>query len=188
MGMTPSFLQTASRFTAEERAAIVAEFDRRTQPPAFERRLWVFKLFYLLAAVVVVAGGILMYYLRETVPVVEGSVAAAVAVLMLVLLGAVPPIFMRGAAASEAFGRAQAGLETLARSQPADEAARRSQAVAILALSSLPPGIWSRNVFDVRAAIARLGAALEYLQAVERVLIEERGIKPAFTEFSHLVI
>jgi hypothetical protein len=185
MGMTSSFPHAGLRFTAEERAAITADFDRRARPPVFEKYAWVFKLFYVLAAMAVVAGGGVMYRFRETIPVREGGIAAAVVVLMLVLLGAVPPMFLRGAAASEAFGRAQAAVEMLARSHSDAQPARRSQAIAILVVGSLPAGIWSGNSFDVRAASARLGAALEYVQAVEQVLIEERGIKG---EFNHLII
>ncbi len=182
MGMTSSFPYADVRFSAEERAAIAAEFDRRSQPPAFEKHLWIFKLFYVLAILAVVAAAVLLHQFRDVVPVLDGSIAAGSAVVMLVLLGVMPPVFLRGAASSEAFGRAQVAVELISRSQLSDPADLLAHAVAIFALPRAPGGLWSKNPFDARQAAAKLGPSLDYVRAVERVLIEERGIKPLFND------
>lgn len=182
--MTSSFPHAEARFTAEERAAIVSEFDRRTQPPAFEKYVWIFKLFHILAALAVVAAAALLYQFRETVPVLDGSIAAGAAVVMLVLLGAMPPVFLRGAASSETFARGQVAVELISRSQVSGPAELLSHTVAIFAVVVARGGLWSQNPFDARQTAEKLRPALDYVRAVERVLIEEREIKPLFTALS----
>ncbi len=165
------------QFDAAERAAIAAEYDRRTQPPAFERYLWVFKSFYILAAAVTIAviAGVWWFRLPG-----DAVVAGAVAILMMILIGAVPPVFLRGMVSSEAYGRADAALALLG-AGAAGPAARRNAAVDVLAYRRYASGVLGKNFLNVAAARTRLQAAAPYVEAVERVLIEERGIEPVFT-------
>ncbi len=161
-----------------EQAAILVEFDRKTQPPSFEKYLWIFKAFYWLAAVVAAASLIGYIAFRDVVP-YDALIAAAVLVCMIALIGAVPPLFLRAMAASEAYGRAEAAVALCATTDLAGDA-RRSAAANMFAYTRVPRGVWSHNALDLAGAAADTSANMDYLLAVEELLARERGVVRVF--------
>ena len=78
--------------------------------------------------------------------------------------------------------RTEQAIIALGSGTPLDDATRRGHAVALLFHAFDVHGPTMRSSFDFEAARTRLGAALPYVLAVERVL-DEAGLVGAYTVF-----
>ena len=164
---------TDTGFDAEEKAAIVAEWKRlHAEPPPFNPRPVGCAVFLLAGALLLLIPQ-LSRWLGVALP-SWMSMVSAVLVLLLVV-GFFCGVFLGSGVYGRAVERARESLEWLA-SHPGliDAAARRRHAVSLIANAVVSDGPTSSNTIDIAEATVKLGANLQYVVAVERVLAAEK--------------
>ncbi len=165
----------------DQRAAVLRDYDDATAgPPISDRRP-------LSCVVALLALGLLVLFpwlVRTFSPELpRPAVLAITAILVLLVLGGVVYSVFGGALMrGNAMGEAEEALAHLCESYPsADPDEDRRAAVRLLANAFISSGPTTVSGFDFDSAAARLGPALEFVKAVERVLRQERQIYAVFT-------
>ena len=156
-----------------EREAILGEFDRVAAQPRPAGKGPV--------ALLVAAAGLFFLIGLPRLLHPSGLAATGVLVLSLLLLALSILLAAFGRSASSTWsGRAEDAIAWLVAEYPGEADERRRAAVAAIYYAFLCEG--QVPTFDFSAAAQQLGPALEYVQAVERVLREaNRPVHPVFT-------
>lgn len=168
----------ARQFTAAQRKAIVAEWQRiAAEPPPRNPRPYG-------CLTVIVAIGLFLLLPQTGIkpPPPWGTVMLAVLGLTLaggLFVGVFAGSGVHGRAAARA-SAALAALAALADGVPGDDAARLRHAVELIAHAVASDGPTSQATIDIAAAKQRLGASLADVLAVEAVLAEETGALHVF--------
>jgi len=134
-------------------------------------------------AIVAIIGLVLMPVLTRAV---DWPSAAffwlGVGLLVTALVGGALGIFGGGFARGELIGEVEEAIDELSRIYPeADPARLRACALRILDGWIVSYGPTSTTAIDREAVAERLGEAVEYLVAAERVLLESEAVYPCFT-------
>lgn len=158
---------------AGEREAILAEFDRLGAEPLPAGKG--------LVALLVGAAGLFLLIGVPRLLHPSGVAATAVLVLSFVLLALSILLAAFGRSASSTWsGRAEDAIAWLVAEYPGEPDERRRAAVGAIYYAFLREG--QVPTYDFQAAAQQLGPALEYVQAVERLLREaKRPVRPVFT-------
>lgn len=165
----------------EQRAAAVRDYDEAVAAPAVSDRGPLGCVIALLALGVLILLPWLVRTFSLDLPRSAILVIAAIFVLLIVA-GAVYSVFGGALTRGTAIGEAEAALAHLCDNYPsADAEADRRAAVRLLANAFISSGPTTVSGFDFDDAAARLGPALEFVKAVERVLRDERQIYSVFT-------
>ena len=165
----------ARQFTAAQREAIVAEWQRiAAEPPPRNPRPY-----GCLTVIVAIGLFVLLPQTGFRPPPPWGTVLLVV--LGLALAGGLfVGVFAGSGVHGRAAARASAALEALADAVPVDDAARLRHAVELIAHAVASDGPTSLATIDIEAARQRLGPKLADVLAVEAVLAEEIGIPRFF--------
>ena len=168
-------------FDAAERAAIVAEWDRQKGEGAIPN--WgAFGRPMVFVAVALGLGVTVFVVFRRAILPADATIAMFAAVAMLGLAGALAWVFGAVYAANQAYGRAEHAAQWLAEHHTAGtQERRRAAAVTVLAHAYYRGGPWTLRVYAPRDVARRLASALDYLEKVEGVLSEERGVTRVFS-------
>ena len=158
----------------DERAAIVAEYDRLARQPVPPNKSSAGCSLMLLAVVFLIIAPRLVRALPHA------PVLVLVIALVILLAGVVFFIFPGGGYARAAHS-AQEALAFLATGYPGTPEERRNAAVAAVWYAFFSDGPSTTTTYDFDAARTQIGNALPYVQAVERVLVEERKAYTVFT-------
>jgi hypothetical protein len=170
-------MPSATEFDAAERAAIVAQYDWLAAQPTRPNITSVGCVMVLLAIVILLTFPRFGRNLPRAI-----NVAALVSIAVLAVAGVLIYFFGGGGGYARASLRANEGLELLSKyfaTSNAEE--KRSAAVAMIFYAIYSDGPGSTSTYDFDKAREQLGPALEYVQAVERVLLAERKPYPIFT-------
>jgi len=163
------------QFTPEQRAAIVAEWRRITTEPAPANP----RPYGCLA---VIAGLVLLIVLPQLgvrLPSPWNALLLA-AIGLLLAIGVFVGVFMGSGRYGRAAERAEAASQALSGGQPGDMSACIRPAVDLIAHARVSDGPTQSAVVDIAQARERLGANLDYVVAVERVLAQEIGDQYVF--------
>lgn len=164
-------------FTIEKRAVIVSEWRRlAAERPPFNPRPY--------GCLTVIAGIVLFLAIPQLgikLPPPWGTVLAGVLGLA-ILAGAFVGVFVGSGIHGRATLRAEGALAALAADPAPEDGARLRHAVNLIAHAVVSDGPTTSNAIDLDAAKQRLGANLDYVMAVERVLAAEIGPLRVFTE------
>ena len=165
-------------FDAAERAAIVVEYDRLAAEPKLPNFSSIGCMSFILSGVILL-----------TFPRFGAGWPYAINLFVLILIallaggGLLMFFFGPDRGYERAKLRANAALELLSHrfaGTPADE--RRNAAVAAIFYGMYTNAFSSKTTYGSVNAAGRLGEALRYVQAVERVLLAERAPYPIFTD------
>lgn len=171
-------------FDPIEQAAIVAEWDRQARECAVRNRGAFGRYIVLIAVLLTPVVAIEALTHRRSLP-VDAIIAMFSAVAMLGLAGALAWAFGSAYASAEAYRRVEKAAEWLAeRYAAATPDEKRAAAVTVLANASYRGGPWAIRVYNPRHIAPRLGAALAYIEEVELLLRDERGVARGFTRQS----
>jgi hypothetical protein len=168
-------------FTPAERAAIASEWRRLSAEPRPTNPRPYGCATFLVAGALFLALPSLVKALGQAMP--EPLRLAIMAALVLALAGGfVVGVFFGSGVYGRAAVRARAALDWLAAnpdSSDADE--RRANAVALVYYTVVWEGPTVATTHDPAESRGKLGTALPYVLAVERVLVEEVKAQPVFT-------
>ncbi len=162
--------------SADERAAILAEYDRLTAIPQPANKTPVGCAMVIVALALFIAAP---YFLRR----VWGAVHVAFIVIdtALVVGGVLLAVFGGGGGYAWTKMGAEAALELLSRRfDSATQQERRNAAVFLVANSVYSDGPSMLSIFDQDKAREQLGPALPYVIAVGAFLVAERKVYPVF--------
>lgn len=163
-------------FSPGQREAIVAEWRRiAAEPPPRNPRP------YGCLTVIVTIALFMLLPLTGLKPPPPWSTVLLVVLGLALAGGLFVGVFVGSGIHGRAALRASAALDALASDPAPDEAARRKQAVALIAHAVVSDGPTTSGTIDITAAKQRLGANLTYVIAVEQVLAEEIGAMRVFT-------
>jgi hypothetical protein len=170
-------MPSAVEFDAAERAAIVAEYDRLAAEPTRPNLTSVGCVMVVLAVIVLLTFPRFGRSLPHAI-----NVAVLALIALLAIAGILLNLFGGGGGYARASLRANEGLELLSKRFAASAPdTRRNAAVAMIFYAIYSDGPGSSSTYDFDKAREQLGPALEYVQAVERVLLAERKPYPIFT-------
>lgn len=166
----------AESFSPEDRAAMLAEYDRLLALPQPVNKTSAGCALLLLAFVLFIAAPFVLRRvpsLRIGFFVVEG---------ILVLIGLYWNFFGMGGSYARASIGAESALAMLTKKfNSASAQERHNAAVYLVASAYYSDGPSTTTTFEFDEARAQLGPALPYMIAVEQFLIAERGASPVFT-------
>lgn len=169
---------------AAERAAIIAEWERlRAEPRPPAPPPYGCATFLVAAALLLIVPQLLKLAGWELPRPLE---LVALVVLALAMAGGLfVSIFVGSGIFGRASNRANAAIDWLeANPGLGDPEERRRQAVTLLFNAVVSDGPTTSGTLDSDRARERLGANLPYVLAVERALVEERGLWVVFGEKS----
>jgi hypothetical protein len=161
-------------FDANEKAAIVAAWKQlAAEPPPFNPRP-VGSLTFLVAGALLLLLPQLSKWTGWKLPEPIGQ-AVFIGLLVILAAGFFCGVFLGSGVVGRVQARAEASLEWLA-SHPgdADADARRRHTVSLIANTMASDGPTSSHTIDIAASKQKLGANLQYVVAVERVLVLEK--------------
>ncbi len=164
-------------FTAGQRAAIVAEWQRiAAEPPPRNPRPY-----GCLTVIIALALLILLPKFGPRPPPPWGMVLVVVLGLALAA-GLFVGVFVGSGIYGRASLRATEALDALVADPAPDDAARIRHAVGLVAYAVVSDGPTTAGTIDLAQAKQRLGANLDFVVAVERVLAAEIGAMYVFID------
>jgi hypothetical protein len=164
-----------------EQEAILAEWDRLQAEPQPTDNRSVGCVLMMVAVALVILGPRFLPWLKMHVGGWAG--AAWFVVALAILLYGLYQNFFGNKAGARAYQRSDAALQLLSnRYESSSPDERRSAAVAAIYYAYYSGGPYMASSYDVSEWKTKLGAAIEYVNTVESVLVEKRQAYNVFTE------